>query len=247
MTISIKADLVAPASGRNLAWQRKFKGDNLAGLQAGGAFEQWAAENIVIAAIAVTDGIKAGTEGLKTDLRRAVIEGGLGEKLPNAIRSEVYPKNKASLDAAGWIFTKGVRTRQILEAYAGGAIIRGKGKRFLAIPTEAGKGLVKARGGAGFLSSSYGLGIPTRVVVPPKGAAKRGVLWIVADLRKGRGKRGGYRKPTAAAVKRRDVEEVVLFILVPQVEVKRRINIDGLAEQWAARVPGLIERALPDL
>lgn len=247
MAIRVKADLIAPAGGRNLDWHRRYKGSNVIGIRASGVFQQWVAENAAIAAIAVTEGIKAGTEGLKTDLRRAVIEGGLGERLPNAVRSEVYPRNKASLDAAGWIFTKGVRTRQILEAYANGATIRGKNRRFLAIPTEAGKGLVQARGGAAFLSHSYGLGIATRVVVPPKGASRPGVLWIVADLRKGKGKRGGYRKPTAAARKRKDTEEVILFILVPQVKVQRRISIDGLAQQWIGRVPGLIERALPSV
>lgn len=248
MTISIKADLVAPSGApRDLAWRRKFNGSNLLGIKANaGAFERWVGENAAIAAVAVTEGIRAATEGLKTDLRRAIVQGGLGEKMPNAVRSEMYPRNGVSLNAAGWIFTKGRRTRAILEGYANGAVIRAKGGRYLAIPTDAGKGMIQARGGAAFLSGRYGLGIPTRLVVPPKGAAKQGVLWIVADLRKSRGKRGGYRKPTPAAQKRRDTEEVVLFILVPQVSVQRRIDIDGLPEAWINRVPALIERALPD-
>nr|WP_298685225.1 DUF6441 family protein [uncultured Dongia sp.] len=253
MSIRVKAEIIPPTEApRGRATSSFQKGSFMSGMRVTGPggtgpFQEWLARNANIAAAAVTAGIKVATEGLKTDLRRAVVAGGLGDKLPNAIRAEMFPRNGASFAAAGWIYVKGVKTRAIIEAYANGAIIRAKGGRYLAIPTEAGKGLLKARGGAAFVSSSYGLGIKTRLVVPKASNAK-GTLFIVADLAVGRGKRGGYRKPTPGKRARRNIEEdVVLFILVPQATVKRRITIDGLPELWAARVPGLIDKALPDL
>lgn len=249
MTIRIAADLLPPREAPGFAaWRDRPKGDFLTGIGArariSGPFQEWMGRNVAVAAGAVTAGVRAATDGLKADLRRAIIGGGLGDRLPNAVRSQVFPRRGVSLSAAGWIFVKGKRTREIIDAYATGITIRARGKRFLAIPTAAGRGLIKARGGAAYLSGRYGLGIETRLVVP----RDRNKPWlIVANLRQGRGKRGGYRKPTAAAIKRRDFEEVVLFILVPEAKVRKRFTIDGLAQRWADRVPGFIEQALPEL
>lgn len=247
MPIKIKAELVGPSDfGRALA--RSSKRQQVAALQVpagggGGAqFQSWIRRNAQVAAGAVTAGVAAGTEGLKTDLRRRIIEAGLGEKLPNAVRGEVYPRGRDSLQAAGWVYTKGKRTLSILQAYSQGATIRARGGRYLAIATpEAGLG-----GGrnARITPSAwrYRRGVPLRLIVPKD---KSKPLLLVARLRQGKGKRGGYRVATPAAIKRKDFDWVVVFILVKQVQIPARLTIDDLGQFWADQIPALIDRALP--
>ena len=210
---------------------------------AGDKFKSWVDGNVEIAASAVKAGVSAATEGLKTDLRNRIHEAGLGERLPNAVRSQVYPGGgQASLKAAGWIYTKGKRTLQILEAYANGATIKAKGRRYLAIPTAA-AGKAGGRGGRMTpVAWRYLRGTPLRLVAP----RGKPYLLLVTRLRQGKGKRGGYRNPSPAALRRKDFEWVVVFILVREVNVRQRLKVDGLGEHWAGQVPALIERALPD-
>jgi hypothetical protein len=242
--IRIQAGLVAPSGDFVRVHGRTIKRQAVGELQgtAGDKFKAWVEGNVEIAAAATQAGVGAGTEGLKTDLRNRIHEAGLGEKLPNAVRSQVYPGGgRTSLKAAGWIYTKGKRTLEILEAYANGATIRAKGGRYLAIPTPAAG---KAGGSARMTPAAwrYLRGTPLRLVAP----RGKPYLLLVTRLRQSKGKRGGYRNPSPAALKRKDFDWVVVFILVKQVEVRRRLNVDGLGEFWAGQVPALIERALPD-
>jgi hypothetical protein len=83
---------------------------------------------------AVTAGIRAATDGLKTELRGQITGAGLGNRLANTWRGEVYPKGQASLGAAGYVWSKAPR---LVRLYAEGAIIRSKQGLYLAIPTPA--------------------------------------------------------------------------------------------------------------
>lgn len=247
--IKIQADLVpprdkgAPAFGPNLKRQLAASLQGPSGQGGGEKFQAWIRRDAAVAAGAVTAGVDAASAGLQTDLRRRIIEGGLGERFPNAVRRELYPRGKASLGAAGLVFAKGRRTLQILEAYANGATIRARGGRYLAIPTEAAG---KSGGRWSRVTPSswrYRRGSPLRLIVP-KDRSKP--LLLVARLRQSKGKRGGYRVPTPAALKRKDYDWVVIFILVRQVQVPKRVDIEGLGQYWADRVPDLIDRVLPE-
>lgn len=210
-----------------------------------GAFADWTASQTAGMAQAVAIAVDAAAEGLKTDLRRAIANGGLGGKLASAIQSRTYPQGgKPSLNAAGFVYVKGRRVKDYLDAYAEGAVITAKAGKFLAIPTENAKGLLGGGGRSAKISVGgwqYKIGVPTSVV--PTGDPEAPFV-IVANLRKGRGQRGGYRAPTAGAIGRGDTERVVLFILVPLVRVAKRISTEGLADNWAGRIPDLIEQAL---
>jgi hypothetical protein len=51
----------------------------------------------------------------------------------------------------------------------------------------------------------------------------------------------GYRAPTKGRIARgRRPAAVVMFILVPQVQMRKRLDVDGAATRWADRVPDLI-------
>jgi hypothetical protein len=38
---------------------------------------------------------------------------------------------------------------------------------------------------------------------------------------------------------------VPIFLLVPQVTLKKRLDVDGAARKWAARLPELVLRTWP--
>ena len=83
---------------------------------------------------AVTAGVRAATDGLKTELRRQITGAGLGNRLANTWRGEVYPKSGQSIAAAGHVWSKAPK---LVRLYAEGAVIRSKAGLFLAIPTPA--------------------------------------------------------------------------------------------------------------
>jgi len=81
---------------------------------------------------AVPDGVKAAGDGLKGSLRKQVVGAGLGARLSRSWRGKTYP-NKGH-DAASVVWSK---APQIIRAFNEGAVIKGKGGRWLAIPTPA--------------------------------------------------------------------------------------------------------------
>ncbi len=83
---------------------------------------------------AVTAGIREATLGLKTELRRQITGAGLGSRLANTWRGEVYPKGQPSIAAAGHVWSKAPR---LVRLYDEGAVIRSRNGLFLAIPTPA--------------------------------------------------------------------------------------------------------------
>lgn len=54
-------------------------------------------------------------------------------------------------------------------------------------------------------------------------------------------KRGGFGHGSASALRTgQGLATVVMFILVPQVNLKKRLDVDAAAEQWADVLPGMI-------
>ncbi len=79
------------------------------------ASEQKAAEQ------AVTNGIRQATDGLKMELRGQVTGAGLGQRLANTWRGQVFPQSGVSLIAAGFVFSK---APNIVGVYARGCVIK---------------------------------------------------------------------------------------------------------------------------
>ena len=108
---------------------------------------------------AVTAAIREAGAGLKLGWRRQVTGAGLGTRLANSIRSEVFPKAGASLNAAAVVWSK---APVIIGAHDAGPLIRAKNGHWLAIPTPAaGKALGGRRitpGGVGAENRSSGCG-----------------------------------------------------------------------------------------
>ena len=83
---------------------------------------------------AVTAGVRQVTDGLKTELRGQITGAGLGTRLANTWRGEVYPKGQQSIGAAGFVWSK---APGLVRLYGEGAVIRSKQGLFLAIPMPA--------------------------------------------------------------------------------------------------------------
>ncbi len=209
-------------------------------------FGSWVGARRKIAEVAVRAGVAAATEGFKLDLRRE-IAGALTARAGNMVGSKVYPAGP-SLGAAGIVFARGSQADTILTAHAEGATIRGK-SGLLAIPTE---NVPQARRPGIRGGSKPATPVEVEAMfnrdlrfVPVKGGKAKGVLVMDEVTRRKRGR--GFRQATKRRrAQGRKTESVVMFVLVESVTLRRRFNPEAAAARWAARVPELIERALPE-
>ena len=92
------------------------------------------------AEIAVTAAVRKTGAGLKSDLRSQVVGAGLGRRLANAVRLNVYPDKGDSLSAAAFVYARPGKgghggAANLVAAFEEGTLIRAKGGRYLAIPT----------------------------------------------------------------------------------------------------------------
>jgi hypothetical protein len=193
------------------------------------------AEEVKAAEDAVTAGMRQAADGLKADLRRQVTEAGMGQRLANTWRAELYPKGRKSIKAAGFVFT---RAPTIIRAFDQGAVIKSKHGFWLAIPTPAaGTGPRAKRMTPGLWEQMHGSRL--RFIY------RRGTpsLLVAENMRARTGKRGGFAQGSASALRTgRGMTTVVMFILVPQVSLRKRLDINAAAERWASALPELIVR-----
>lgn len=192
---------------------------------------------------AVTAGVRTATAGLKGELRAQVRRAGLGNRLANAWRGQDFPRAGTSLGAKGFVFTRAPR---LIEAFAKNTTIRANRGVFLAIPTDA----APKRGVGGrkispetFPEHRFG---PLRFVSRGRG---RPALLVVDNVRVGRTGRVGaltsQRKNTGRFTRTTGRSTVAMFVLVPQVRLRKRLDADRAARFWTGRLGELIVRNLP--
>lgn len=174
-------------------------------------------------AIATTRGIKTSGEKLKQELRADVVSAGLGNRLSKSWRLISYPLRGNSMSASAVVFTK---APQIIRAFSEGAVIKSKQGKFLAIPTdEAPK---KGIGGKRIRPSNF----PEHRFGPLRYVKRRGKpdLLVVDSVRITKTGRVGRRLKGGSYTKtgrlKKGVVTVVMFVLVPQVSLPKKLNID---------------------
>lgn len=189
-------------------------------------------------ASSVTRAMRDVTAGLKADLREDVKRGGLGDRFANTWRGETYPTSKDSINAAAFVWSKAPK---IVSAFDLGVTIRGLNRKYLAIPTpDAG-----IQAGAGKRNPR----ISPEVWQRQTGAKLRFVprgnhALLVADAHyvrqparwRARKSFKPIQQPGLAGGK----NYVVVFILVPQVTLRKRLSVAPHAQDWAGRVQGLL-------
>jgi Family of unknown function (DUF6441) len=189
---------------------------------------------------AVISGTRDSGRGLKTELRRQVTSAGLGQRLANSWRDRHYPNQK--VDAASLVYTK---APQIIRAFDEGAMIRSRRGRFLAIPTDNAprKGTDGRRiSPSTFPEHRFG---PLRFVPRPTGPSLLVVDGLRASYSRQTGQLRGFRRATDRTRRSgQGLTTVVMFLLVPQVKLSKRLDVARAAEHWSAQLPALIERQL---
>ena len=176
---------------------------------------------------AVTAAMREAGTGLKTAWRGQITGAGLGARLARTIRSEQFPKGRTSLNAAALVWSK---APVIVGAHDTGPLIRSKNGFWLAIPTPAaGKSL---RGGRITPDEwERRTGLRLRFVY-----RRMGPSLLVAEGRLNKkGRAVASRSKTG-----RGLTTVPIFLLVPQVRLPKRLDLERDAERVRDAVPGLI-------
>ena len=132
-----------------------------------------------------------------------------------------------------------------MRAFDEGAVIRSRRGRFLAIPTENAprKGTDGKRiRPSTFPEHRFG---PLRFVPRSGGPLLLVVDGLRASFSRKSGELRGFRGATDRARERGDgLTTVVMFVLVPQVKLPKRLDVSRAAEHWLAQLSALIEQQL---
>lgn len=216
------------------------------------------AREILAAEVAVTRGVDRAGKGLREDWRRQV-SAALGQRISKTIQARKYPERGESIRAASLVYAPSRRARvlsyraapsatasEVIDAHDRGAVIRSATGFWLAIPvgkaanmrgadtvgrgdrTRITPGGYERRTGRQ-LRFVFRKGQPSLLVDEGKKAPGNVMLW-----KKGRGG-GRYAQPRGF---RNRIE--IVFLLVPQVRLRKKTDLDRDTEKWANALPGLI-------
>lgn len=182
---------------------------------------------------AVTSGMRNAADALKGELREQIVSAGLGDRLARTWRGKVFPETGDSMEAAAFVWS---RAPKLIDAFDRGVTIRSARGLFLTIPTPA-AGAV-GRGATGKRERITPAGWERRTGMKLRFVYRRGrPSLLVADSARvtSRGLAARNRRKSGDAI-------VVVFILVPQVSLRKRLDVESPAKKQAARVPGFIAR-----
>lgn len=178
----------------------------------------------------------------KLDFRRDT-RGALGDRAANTWRDDLYPKGRAQSWHPAVVISS--KWPVPIEAHAYGATIVAKKAVMLAIPTEE----VPVRKQRAMTPAEVEAYYDQELIMRPS-KRKPGVLLAFVD--KGlRGRLMRWRKkgaPRDRAPEARRAKLTLMFVLVRQVTLRQRININEIAEklepEWARYVADEIRREL---
>ena len=176
---------------------------------------------------AVSAATREAGNSVKSAWRAQITAAGLGQRLARTIRSEQFPKGKNSLSAAALVWSK---APVIVGAHDTGPLIRSRDGFWLAIPTAAAG---KSRRGGRITPGEWERrsGLRLRFIY-----RRNGPSLLVAEGRlNARGRAVASRSKTG-----RGVATVPIFLLVPQVQLRKRLDLARDAKAAQDRIPGAI-------
>lgn len=173
----------------------------------------------------------------KQELRDQVTSAGLGQRLANTWRGEVYPKDRRALNPAGYIWSN---APDIIDSFMRGATIRPvNGAQFLWIPT---KNVPRARGRVGRKGNNLKGGALTPEecenrfntdFVVLRGRAGR--LLAFMDLLAAKNRRGFRPATRARLAQGRQRKLTLMFVLTPTARMPKLLDVDKVADRWTER------------
>lgn len=175
---------------------------------------------------------------LKQEWRSQISRAGLGERLPNTIKTKLYV-NKG-YDPAAVVYTK---APAIMRGFEEGSTILPGRSRFLAVPTSNAPKLIDRKRPTPALWKPEKYGelqfVPARSGKPAMLVAKQ----VRKSVSKKTGEFRGYRAAKSARAKR-TATDVVMFILIPRAKLRDRIDIKEAAAMLTAQIPSMIDKRL---
>lgn len=187
---------------------------------------------------ATTLAMEEAGEGLKEELRDKTFAAGLGNRLPYTWKLRSFPGAGASLEPAAYVYSAAPK---ILSFFTAARVIMPFGAAF-AIPVSP----VIGRGGRALnpveVEDRFNQDLEP-------GFLPSGNLGLFLNLVRGRSRRRpGFRQATKGRrAQGREVERVLMFVLVRSLRSRKAIDLDTIGNRWAGRVPGLIEKHLERL
>ena len=179
---------------------------------------------------AVSAAMREAGAGLKSAWRAQITGAGLGSRLARTIRSAQYPTGRPSLNAAALVWSK---APVIVGAHDTGPLIRSRNGFWLAIPTPAaGKSSRGGRITPGEWERRTGLRL--RFIYRRSGPS----LLVAEGRLNSKGRAVASRAKTG-----RGLTTVPIFLLVPQVKLRKRLDLARDAARAADGVPGRIVAA----
>ena len=180
--------------------------------------------------------VQRGVSSAGSDLKarwRTQVAGALGARMARTIRSASYPKMGASLNAAARVWTN---APEIIGPNERGAVIRSANGFFLAIPLPA-----------------AGTGRRGKRITPGEWEAKSGQRLrfvyrrgapslLVADAKFTRTGRVGKSRLLKSGRHGKGAATIPIFVLVPQVRLRKRLALMDEVERVAATLPSRILR-----
>jgi hypothetical protein len=164
---------------------------------------------------------------LRQDVRRA----GLGDRLANTWRVEIYPKSASAHTHAPTVYVRS-KAPLLVQAHEG-MVIRAKNATWLAIPTDN----VPRKGGRKRLTPVEVEARFDQDLILIHGLGRRMLAFIDKTLR-GRLKRWRKRGTGDAPVARHD-RLVLMFVMMPQVHLPRRLDWRRIFAELEAEWPSL--------
>jgi hypothetical protein len=162
---------------------------------------------------------------VRNELRAQTEASGLG-KLSKTWKNRNYIE-----DLAAVIYPDSPRP---IQAFINGGVFTSPDGKWLAIPTDAAP--KKGTGGKKISPSTFpeaALGKLRFVYISGKVS-----LLVVDNLKARNGKRPGFGKASATALKTgRGLATVIMFILVPRINIRKRIDINAVRARWLNRLP----------
>ena len=149
---------------------------------------------------------------LKEQLRGQVHQAGLGRGLAKAWQSQIFPKGDTkTIHPAAVVFSKAA---DIHSGFDEGSLIRAKnGAQYLALPSDY---VPPTRAGRNMKPREVEAHFNRALVFRPYGKGRKGGVLIRPDL-------------VAVNKKSQQRQGMIMFFLVPQVQMKKLLDIDGAA------------------
>jgi hypothetical protein len=186
--------------------------------------------------VAVSEAMTEVQVGLKDELRSQVVGAGMDQRLAKTWRGTRYPEGRPSINSVAYVWS---RAPDIVDAFERGVPIVARNRRFLAVPTKnAGVShtTVKNKRRTPTIWETE-TGVKLRFV--PRGDHALLVTDASYVRQPARWRRRKSFKPIRTPLSR-GRRSLVIFVLLPMVNPRKRLDVEGAGNRWADRVGGII-------